>query len=114
MVKNIKLSDAITSTPTVAQIVSTSKTVDEKHKIVYFFECAGGDPIGEFWTTQAMVPGVLVKLLDNVHAVQSLDVDWEQRHIICNVGPILHFQPDGTWHHLSPEDRDALARMEDR
>ena len=77
MTDEIMFPDIITGTPTLQQIVSTTKEPDDQHKVRFYFMISHGDPIGEFYCTQGLEKGMLVRVLGNVHPVESFMIDPE-------------------------------------
>lgn len=85
---DMQFPEAITGTPSMQQIVGTTREVDDNHKVRYYFMISHGDPIGEFYATQGLEKGMLVKVLDLVHPVDGFMIDNEDG-LCCLLGAAI-------------------------
>lgn len=74
---DVSFPNAVTSTPSLGQIVGTSLKADGNHKVRYFFMMCHGDPIGHFYSTQALEVGMMVNVAGHVHPVSGFSIDPE-------------------------------------
>ena len=71
---NIAAGSPTYTEPTVGQIINTQKHVGENFKMLYHFEMAHGDPIGERWVTQHLRSGMIVRVDGRLHEVISAQI----------------------------------------
>lgn len=91
--KNVTASEPITGTPTMTQIVGTSRNVTEAHKVFLYFEMGTGDPVGGFWCTQMVEKGMYVRIQGHVHECTGLDISRDDGgKLVIYLSPIVDLQ----------------------
>ena len=88
---NIAAGSPTYTEPTVGQIINTQKHVGENFKMLYYFEMAHGDPIGERWATQALHHGMTVRVDGQLHKVLSVEIDPERKGFNAYLGPAFEW-----------------------